>query len=71
MTKFQLDLECRPLPFEESFYRQLDIPFLMLWHKRNAHNQKTRWLREQIRQSVAAFTGEKKASAPDAFGYNN
>lgn len=58
VTKFQLDLECRPLPFEESFYRQLDIPFLMLWHKRNAHNQKTRWLREQIRQSVTAFTGE-------------
>ncbi|HCM62762.1 MAG TPA: HTH-type transcriptional regulator YidZ [Morganella sp. (in: Bacteria)] len=55
VTQFQLDLVCLPLPFDESLYRQLEIPFLMLWHKRNNHNSKISWLREKIRYSITDF----------------
>lgn len=55
VNEFHLDLVCIPLPLEPEIYQQLDIPFLMLWHKRNAYNSKTRWLREQIKSGIANF----------------
>ncbi|MBP6121671.1 MULTISPECIES: HTH-type transcriptional regulator YidZ [Providencia] len=55
VNEFNLNLVCRPLPIDESLYQQLEIPFLMLWHKRNAYNSKTQWLREQIKIGVSSF----------------
>ncbi|HHR5885485.1 TPA: HTH-type transcriptional regulator YidZ [Providencia alcalifaciens] len=55
VNDFNLDLVCRPLPVDDILYQQLEIPFLMLWHKRNAYNSKTLWLREQIKNSILNF----------------
>ena len=55
VNEFHLDLVCRPLPIDEILYKQLEIPFLMLWHKRNSYNSKTQWLREQIKNGITAF----------------
>ncbi|QXX82007.1 MULTISPECIES: HTH-type transcriptional regulator YidZ [Providencia] len=55
VNQFKLNLVCLPIPIDESLYQQLDIPFLMLWHKRNAYNSKTLWLREQIKTGISAF----------------
>lgn len=43
-----LRLVTRPIPLEEALRQKLAIPFTLLWHKRNSHNPKTLWLREQI-----------------------
>lgn len=39
-----------PLPLDEALYRQLDIAFILLWHKRNNHNTKVLWLRDEIKR---------------------
>ena len=38
-----------PLPLDEALYRQLDIAFI-LFHKRNNHNTKVLWLRDEIKR---------------------
>lgn len=55
VNEFHLDLVSLPLPLEHVLYQQLDIPFLMLWHKRNSYNSKTLWLREQIKNGITSF----------------
>lgn len=44
----QLPLVALPLPFDES-QQKLEVPFTLLWHKRNSHNPKIVWLRETIK----------------------
>ncbi len=36
----QLPLVALPLPFDESQQKKLEVPFTLLWHKRNSHNPK-------------------------------
>ncbi|APC09729.1 HTH-type transcriptional regulator YidZ [Providencia huaxiensis] len=55
VNNFKLDLVCLPLPIDDILYQQLEIPFLVLWHKRNSYNSKTLWLREQIKNSILNF----------------
>lgn len=45
----QLPLVALPLPFDESQQKKLEVPFTLLWHKRNSHNPKIVWLRETIK----------------------
>ncbi len=44
----QLPLVALPLPFDES-QQKLEVPFTLLWHKRNSRNPKIVWLRETIK----------------------
>lgn len=44
-----------PLPLPHSVSEQLDISFILLWHKRHAYNSKVLWLRETIKNSVNQF----------------
>ena len=39
------DLIPMPLPLEESLYAQLEIAFILLWHKRHNQDAKVMWLR--------------------------
>ncbi len=39
-----------PLPLEESLYAQLEIAFILLWHKRHNQDAKVMWLRGEIRR---------------------
>lgn len=55
INEFNLNLVSLPIPIEECLYQQLDIPFLMLWHKRNSYNSKTQWLKEQIKTGISSF----------------
>lgn len=43
-----------PLPLEERLYRQLEISFVLLWHKRDNYDGKVAWLRSEIRRLYAA-----------------
>ncbi|MDG3086428.1 HTH-type transcriptional regulator YidZ [Vibrio hannami] len=43
------DLVCLPIPLEKEYQEKLLIPFTMIWHKRNGHNAKIRWLIETFR----------------------
>ncbi len=45
----QLPLVALPLPFDEAQQKKLEVPFTLLWHKRNSHNPKIVWLRETIK----------------------
>ncbi|MGY3912283.1 hypothetical protein ACW5XW_17635 [Aeromonas piscicola] len=47
-----------PLQLEETLYRQLDIAFILLWHKRNNYNTKVLWLRDEIKQLYHEYMGE-------------
>ena len=47
-----------PLPLEETLYRQLDIAFILLWHKRNNYNTKVLWLRDEIKRLYHEHMGE-------------
>lgn len=46
------DLVSLPIPLPPSTTEQLELPFVLLWHKRNSYNTKTLWLRETIRNSI-------------------
>ncbi|EMR5584926.1 DNA-binding transcriptional regulator, partial [Shigella flexneri] len=43
------------LPFDESQQKKLEVPFTLLWHKRNSHNPKIVWLRETIKNLYASM----------------
>ena len=51
----QLPLVALPLPFDESQQKKLEVPFTLLWHKRNSHNPKIVWLRETIKHLYASM----------------
>ncbi|EON1259752.1 LysR family transcriptional regulator [Escherichia coli] len=51
----QLPLAALPLPFDESQQKKLEVPFTLLWHKRNSHNPKIVWLRETIKNLYASM----------------
>ncbi|EFP8407467.1 TPA: DNA-binding transcriptional regulator, partial [Shigella flexneri] len=51
----QLPLVALPLPFDESQQKKLEVPFTLLWHKRNSHNPKIVWLRETIKNLYASM----------------
>ncbi len=42
----------RPLPMVAEDREKLTILFTLMWHKRNSHNPKLRWLKETIRRQV-------------------
>ncbi|OAT46925.1 putative LysR family transcriptional regulator [Proteus hauseri ATCC 700826] len=46
------DLITLPIPLPTAISKQLDLPFIQLWHKRHSHNAKILWLRETIKNSV-------------------
>lgn len=43
------DLVSLPIPLDKEHLDKLLTPFTMLWHKRNGHNPKIRWLRDAIK----------------------
>ncbi|EZC08237.1 hypothetical protein BY70_06615 [Escherichia coli O157:H7 str. K2192] len=51
----QLPLVALPLPFDESQQKKLEVPFTLLWHKRNSHNPKIVWLRDTIKNLYASM----------------
>lgn len=44
------NLIAMPLPLTEALYQQLEIAFILLWHKRHNHDAKVMWLRNEIRR---------------------
>lgn len=44
------NLIAMPLPLTEVLYQQLEIAFILLWHKRHNHDAKVMWLRNEIRR---------------------
>ncbi|MBI6527931.1 HTH-type transcriptional regulator YidZ [Proteus vulgaris] len=48
-------LTSRPIPLPKKKLEQLDLPFILLWHKRNSYNTKTLWLRETIKNNIEQF----------------
>ena len=47
------NLVTRPLPISAAASKQIEIPITLMWHKRNSHNPKLRWLKETIKEMVA------------------
>ncbi|WP_144206774.1 HTH-type transcriptional regulator YidZ [Shewanella donghaensis] len=43
------DLVCLPIPVNVADQAKLQIPFTLIWHKRNAHNPKLQWLKDTIK----------------------
>ncbi|WP_019614231.1 HTH-type transcriptional regulator YidZ [Psychromonas ossibalaenae] len=43
------DLVSLPIPVDKELQEKLIIPFTMIWHKRNSHNPKIKWLKEIIK----------------------
>ncbi|MDA1382084.1 LysR substrate-binding domain-containing protein [Plesiomonas shigelloides subsp. oncorhynchi] len=46
------NLIAKPLPLAEQLYTQLDIHFILLWHKRHNQDAKVMWLRNEIKGSI-------------------
>ncbi|QOH78440.1 HTH-type transcriptional regulator YidZ [Plesiomonas shigelloides] len=44
------NLIAKPLPLAEPLYTQLDIHFILLWHKRHNQDAKVMWLRNEIKR---------------------
>lgn len=44
------NLIAMPLPLPEKLYAQLEIAFILLWHKRHNQDAKVMWLRNEIRR---------------------
>ncbi|MGY6038708.1 HTH-type transcriptional regulator YidZ [Aeromonas sp. AE23HZ002T15] len=44
------NLIAMPLPLTEALYVQLEISFILLWHKRHNRDAKVMWLRNEIRR---------------------
>lgn len=42
------ELVSLPIPLPDTDQKKLQIPFTLLWHKRNRHNPKVRWLRDTL-----------------------
>ncbi|QIA63514.1 HTH-type transcriptional regulator YidZ [Vibrio astriarenae] len=55
VESLNLDLVCLPIPLAKEELEKLEIPFTMIWHKRNAYNPKTQWLKEAFRSIVASM----------------
>ncbi|USD62944.1 HTH-type transcriptional regulator YidZ [Vibrio sp. SCSIO 43140] len=49
VSRLHPELTSLPIPVNKEHQEKLLIPFTMIWHKRNAHNAKIRWLKETIR----------------------
>lgn len=49
-AKHHDNLVAMPLPLSEDLYQQLEIAFILLWHKRHNQDAKVMWLRNEIRQ---------------------
>ncbi|KXF81561.1 HTH-type transcriptional regulator YidZ [Enterovibrio coralii] len=43
------NLVCKPIPVSPEMQEKLTIPFTLIWHKRNAHNPRIKWLKETIK----------------------
>lgn len=39
-----------PLPLPEALYQQLELTFILLWHKRHNQDAKVMWLLNEIRR---------------------
>ena len=44
------NLIAMPLPLPESLYKQLEIAFILLWHKRHNQDAKVMWLRNETKR---------------------
>lgn len=49
-ARHHANLIAMPLPLTEALYQQLEIAFILLWHKRHNHDAKVMWLRNEIRR---------------------
>ncbi|WP_169045621.1 HTH-type transcriptional regulator YidZ [Aeromonas salmonicida] len=49
-AKHHDNLIAMPLPLSEKLYAQLEIAFILLWHKRHNQDAKVMWLRNEIRR---------------------
>ncbi|WP_070963954.1 HTH-type transcriptional regulator YidZ [Vibrio sonorensis] len=45
-------LVTRPIPVSSEEEHKLTTPFTLMWHKRNAHNPKVKWLRDTIKALI-------------------
>lgn len=50
----QRKLIALPIPIDEAQAEKLNVPFTLIWHKRNSHNPKILWLRETIKALYGA-----------------
>jgi DNA-binding transcriptional LysR family regulator len=50
-----------PLPLNEEMYQQITIPLTLLWHKRNSHTEKFKWLKQEIKKSFEGYMGVQQA----------
>ncbi|PSW20608.1 HTH-type transcriptional regulator YidZ [Photobacterium sanctipauli] len=48
------NLVAKPIPLDDKENLELDVPFTLMWHKRNSHTPKLIWLKEAIKQLVSA-----------------
>ncbi|MGF1682218.1 HTH-type transcriptional regulator YidZ [Photobacterium minamisatsumaniensis] len=49
------NLIAKPIPLENEDTHGLDVPFTLMWHKRNTHNPKLIWLRKAIKEMVENY----------------
>lgn len=49
-------LVSRPIPLPDHILEQLKLPFILLWHKRNAYNTKILWLRKIIKENIGKYS---------------
>ena len=49
-AKYHPNLVTMPLPLPERLYKQLELTFILLWHKRHNQDAKVMWLLNEIRQ---------------------
>ncbi|BDY04454.1 HTH-type transcriptional regulator YidZ [Ferrimonas sp. YFM] len=51
-SRFHPELTWRPIPLPQEPLSELSVPLTLIWHKRNNHNPKLLWLRQQVCQLV-------------------
>lgn len=49
-AKYHPNLMIMPLPLPEALYQQLELTFILLWHKRHNQDAKVMWLLNEIRR---------------------
>lgn len=49
-AKYHPNLIAMPLPLPEELYQQLELSFILLWHKRHNQDAKVMWLLNEIRR---------------------
>ncbi|MFB2864054.1 HTH-type transcriptional regulator YidZ [Aeromonas sp. MdU4] len=59
-AKYHPNLITMPLPLPEELYQQLELTFILLWHKRHNQDAKVMWLLNEIR---SLYHRESKPSA--------